>query len=71
MRCETRTLDDIRALGGNDIEHEHRFGRIRRSHPGAGRLALAEFKTMMREQYFVLVNDEPEVLAAIMAPSCR
>ncbi|PDT54675.1 MULTISPECIES: DUF3141 domain-containing protein [Sinorhizobium] len=25
MRCEARTLDDIRALGGNDIEDEHRF----------------------------------------------
>ncbi|APG91584.1 DUF3141 domain-containing protein [Sinorhizobium americanum] len=25
MRCEARTLDDIRALGGNDIDDEHRF----------------------------------------------
>ncbi len=25
MRCEARTLDDIRALGGNDIADEHRF----------------------------------------------
>jgi hypothetical protein len=25
MRCEERTLDDIRALGGNDIEDERRF----------------------------------------------
>jgi pimeloyl-ACP methyl ester carboxylesterase len=25
MRCEARTLDDIRALGGNDIEDERRF----------------------------------------------
>ena len=25
MRCETRTLDDIRALGGNDAEDERRF----------------------------------------------
>ncbi|MCV3738800.1 DUF3141 domain-containing protein [Rhizobium sp. TRM96647] len=25
MRCETRTLDDIRALGGNDIEDERSF----------------------------------------------
>ncbi|MDK1492459.1 DUF3141 domain-containing protein [Sinorhizobium sp. 7-81] len=25
MRCEARTLDDIRSLGGNDIEDEHCF----------------------------------------------
>ena len=25
MRCEARTLDDIRALGGNDAADEHRF----------------------------------------------
>jgi pimeloyl-ACP methyl ester carboxylesterase len=25
MRCEIRTLDDIRALGGNDVEDERRF----------------------------------------------
>ena len=25
MRCEERTLDDIRALGGNDIADERRF----------------------------------------------
>jgi Protein of unknown function (DUF3141) len=25
MRCEERTLDDIRALGGNDAEDERRF----------------------------------------------
>lgn len=25
MRCEARTLDDIRALGGNDIDDERRF----------------------------------------------
>jgi hypothetical protein len=25
MRCEPRTLDDIRALGGNDLEDERRF----------------------------------------------
>ena len=25
MRCEERTLDDMRALGGNDAEDERRF----------------------------------------------
>ena len=30
MRCETRTLDDIRAFGGNDIEDERRFAAAAR-----------------------------------------
>jgi pimeloyl-ACP methyl ester carboxylesterase len=30
MRCETRTLDDIRALGGNDAEDERRFATAAR-----------------------------------------
>ncbi len=30
MRCEARTLDDIRALGGNDIEDEKRFATAAR-----------------------------------------
>ena len=30
MRCETRTLEDIRALGGNDAEDERRFATAAR-----------------------------------------
>ncbi len=30
MRCEERTLDDIRALGGNDLEDERRFASAAR-----------------------------------------
>jgi pimeloyl-ACP methyl ester carboxylesterase len=30
MRCEMRTLDDIRALGGNDAADEHRFATAAR-----------------------------------------
>jgi hypothetical protein len=30
MRCEARTLDDIRALGGNDVEDERRFATAAR-----------------------------------------
>src|SRR6188474_3099597 len=30
MRCEARTLDDIRALGGNDAEDERRFDTVDR-----------------------------------------
>ena len=30
MRCEARTLDDIRVLGGNDPEDERRFATAAR-----------------------------------------
>ncbi len=30
MRCETRTLDDIRALGGNDADDERLFATAAR-----------------------------------------
>jgi pimeloyl-ACP methyl ester carboxylesterase len=30
MRCEARTIDDIRALGGNDLEDERRFATAAR-----------------------------------------
>src|SRR4029077_16211488 len=30
MRCEFRTLDDIRALGGNDLDDERRFATAAR-----------------------------------------
>ena len=30
MRCEARTLDDIRALGGNDAADERRFATAAR-----------------------------------------
>jgi hypothetical protein len=30
MRCEARTLDDIRALGGNDAADERRFAAAAR-----------------------------------------
>lgn len=30
MRCEARTLDDIRALGGNDLEDERKFETVAR-----------------------------------------
>ena len=30
MRCEARTLDDIRAMGGNSPEDERRFAAAKR-----------------------------------------
>ena len=38
MRCEVRTLDDIRALGGNDIADDRRFATVARM--SAANLAL-------------------------------
>jgi hypothetical protein len=56
------------ARGRADKRGFEAIRRIRLSHAGAGRLTLAEFKTMMREQYFVLLIDEPRgALAAIPA----
>jgi hypothetical protein len=38
MRCEARTLDDIRALGGNEVAEERRFATVARV--SEGNLAL-------------------------------
>src|ERR1700733_14739013 len=43
MRCEARTLDDIRALGGNDIADEHRFAAADR----VSQTNLALYRTFM------------------------
>jgi Protein of unknown function (DUF3141) len=44
MRCEARTLDDIRALGGNDIADEHRFAAADR----VSQTNLALYRTFMQ-----------------------
>ena len=44
MRCEARTLDDIRALGGNDIADEHRFAAADR----VSQINLALYRTFMQ-----------------------
>ncbi len=44
MRCEVRTLDDIRALGGNDIADEHRFAAADR----VSQINLALYRTFMQ-----------------------
>jgi Protein of unknown function (DUF3141) len=44
MRCEQRTLDDIRALGGNDIADEHRFAAADR----VSQINLALYRTFMQ-----------------------
>ena len=44
MRCEARTLDDIRAIGGNDLEDEHRFATAAR----LSEINLALYRTFMQ-----------------------
>lgn len=44
MRCETRTLDDIRALGGNDTADERRFAAAAR----LSELDLAMYRTFIQ-----------------------
>jgi Protein of unknown function (DUF3141) len=43
MRCEERTLDDIRALGGNDAGDERRFAAAKVSE-----INLALYRTFLQ-----------------------
>lgn len=44
MRCEARTLDDIRAMGGNDVEDERRFATAAR----VSEINLAAYRTFLQ-----------------------
>jgi pimeloyl-ACP methyl ester carboxylesterase len=52
MRCEARTLDDIRALGGNDAEDERRFAAAAR----VSETNLALYRTWMQPFVRALAN---------------
>lgn len=54
MRCEARTLDDIRALGGNDAADDRRFATVARM----SEINLALYRTF----------DQPVVRACVTAP---
>ena len=54
MRCEARTLDDIRALGGNDIADERRFAAAAR----VSEINLSLYRTFM----------QPVIRAMVSAP---
>ena len=47
MRCEARTLDDIRALGGNDAADERRFAAVDRRVAGQSR-PVPNFRAALR-----------------------
>jgi len=52
MRCEARTLDDVRALGGNDIADEHCFGAVDR----LSQTNLALYRTFVQPFVRAFVN---------------
>ena len=52
MRCETRTLDDIRALGGNDAADERRFATAAR----VSEINLALYRTFAQPAIRAFVN---------------
>ena len=52
MRCEARTLEDIRALGGNDMADERRFATAAR----ISETNLALYRTFMQPMVRALVN---------------
>ncbi len=54
MRCEARTLDDIRALGANDLDDERKFAAAAR----LSEINLALYRTML----------QPAVRAVVTAP---
>jgi hypothetical protein len=53
------------ARGGADERGFEAVRRLRRAHASAKQLTLAEFKALMRTQYFMLLIDEETALAAI------
>jgi pimeloyl-ACP methyl ester carboxylesterase len=52
MRCEARTLDDIRALGGNDAADEHCFAAVDR----VSQTNLALYRTFLQPMVRACVN---------------
>ena len=53
MRCEARTLDDIRALGGNDMADERRFATAAR----VSEINLALYRTFAQPVVRALVSN--------------
>jgi pimeloyl-ACP methyl ester carboxylesterase len=53
MRCEARTLDDIRALGGNDPEDERRFATAAR----LSEINLALYRTFVQPMVRTFVSE--------------
>jgi hypothetical protein len=54
MRCEQRTLDDIRAMGGNDLEDERRFATAAR----VSELNLANYRKFVQPWVKAMVTPQ-------------
>ena len=65
MRCEARTLDDIRALGGNDAADERRFATAAR----VSEINLALYRTFAQPVVRAMVNCAAGGMDAAAAPS--
>src|SRR5256884_4179 len=62
MRCEARTLDDIRALGGNDMADERRFATAAR----VSEINLGLYRAFAQpERTFLAVYGSPTLQAAV------
>jgi pimeloyl-ACP methyl ester carboxylesterase len=64
MRCEARTLDDIRAMGGNSPEDERRFAAAKR----VSELNLAAYQKFMRPWIKGMVTPQMAELARNLHP---
>ena len=65
MRCEARTLDDIRALGGNDAADERRFATAAR----VSEINLALYRTFAQPVVRALVSAPVAEIDAAAAPA--
>ena len=64
MRCEARTLDDIRALGGNDADDERRFATAAR----VSEINLAMYRTFAQPFVRALVTPQAAEFMRRMHP---
>jgi hypothetical protein len=68
LECAVRGLIYVgMAGGGPDPRAFETIRRMRQDYPAASRLTLADFKTMVRDQYFMLLIDQEAAVAAIPA----
>ena len=68
MRFEARTLDDIRALGGNSEEDERRFATVAR----ISEINLGLYRTFMQPWIRLLANEgAPTGCASCILYACN
>ena len=64
MRCEARTLDDIRAMGGNSLEDERRFAAAKR----VSEINLAAYRKFLQPWIRGMVTPQMAELARNLHP---